>query len=302
MKTNAIIRIVLFSIAILVLLGILASFLLVRNFVIDLNKSGFTEVIDEMFSINDSGVVSVDGTGRSGVYDATQINELEIDWVAGTIVIQPGDTNAIHFEESAVSDAKYQLVAKQSGDKLVIEFCEENFSGFTFNFGVSINNTVSKDLVITVPADWECESLEIDTASARVEVQDLNLRKVEFDGASGLCIFDNCMIEKLDIDTASGNVRFSGTLETLDFDAASANFNAVLQNVPQRLTMDSMSGDLDITLPAECGFTASVDVMSGDFSSEFPTSVSKGNYSYGDGSCRIDVVAMSGDITVRKGQ
>ena len=42
--------------------------------------------------------------------------------------------------------------------------------------------------------------------------------------------------------------------------------------------------------------------LSGDFDSEFPTSMSGGDYICGDGRCRIEMDAMSGNVTIRKGQ
>jgi len=300
MKRNAIIRIVLFSLAILVLLGIIVSTLLLRSFMIVLNESGIVDVVHNIFDVRESDEIRIDGNGRSGEYDAAQIRDLEIEWVSGAIIIQPGATNTIHFEESSVSSEKYRMVANRSGDKLTLKFCEENT--VSWGLGVNIDTDISKDLVITVPSGWDCDTLEIDTASARIEISDLRINEVDFDSASSLCIFDNCTVSELDIDTASGNVEFNGRLDSLDFDAASANFSGKLKNTPNSLKMDSMSGDLDITLPEDCGFTATMDTMSGDFSSDFQTTVFNGKYSYGNGSCRIDVNVMSGDVTIRKGQ
>lgn len=45
----------------------------------------------------------------------------------------------------------------------------------------------------------------------------------------------------------------------------------MLENVPNLIKMDSMSGDLTLTLPEGAGFTVSLDAMSSDFSSDFPT-------------------------------
>lgn len=50
----------------------------------------------------------------------------------------------------------------------------------------------------------------------------------------------------LNIDTASGSIRYTGTLEMLDCDAASATVNAVFSNVRRKIDMDSMSDDITI--------------------------------------------------------
>ena len=299
MKSNANIRIVLFSLAILVLLGILGSVILVRTFMINISESGIMDVANEILTVNRSDEVQIDGNGYSDEYDAMQIHNLEIDWVSESIIIHTGETDMLRFEESSVTDPRNQMIAKRSGDKLTLEFCDENAG--KWNFGVNALSEIKKDLVITVPQSWICDTLEINTASARVEISDLMVNDLDFDGASGLCIFNNCSIDRLDIDTASGDVQFIGILDSLDFDAASANFRGTFQNVPDTLDVDSMSGDLEITLPEKCGFTLHMDTLSGDFSSDFQTSISSGRYIYGDGSCRISVNAMSGNVHILKG-
>lgn len=287
MKTNAIVRIVLFSLAILVLLGILAAGLGIGMFMFQgdpvLNFSSESHIAD--------GTIS-----SVGSVNASEIRELEIEWTAGSVTIQPAEnTDQITFSETEQTEDKYRMVWKQSGNKLSIEFCETQVF-----FGISFDK--AKDLVITVPQDWVCSELSLDVASADLEVTDLTIQEVEFSGASGICTFDNCHLEKLDVDTASGDVEFYGTLQQLDCDAASANCTIELTNVPRHIEMDTASGDLDLTLPEDCGFTVTMDAMSSDFTSEFPTTTANGKHVYGDGSCRINVDAASGDVIIRKGQ
>ena len=145
-----------------------------------------------------------------------------------------------------------------------------------------------------------CDSLELDTASTDLTVRDMIIREMEIDSASGTAKFENCTVSSLDVDTASGDVTFSGSLNELDFEAASASFTGVLENVPDKVKMDSMSGDLALTLPEDAGFTVSLDAMSSDFSSDFPTVKKNKSYVCGDGHCKIDVDAMSGDVSILK--
>ena len=260
----------------------------------------YVDIVDTGASIEETSVfVEIAEPGQKNSFHASEVTELEIEWVAGEILIQPGNTDQITVREDDVSDAKYAMVLNQKGDELKISFCEENVSSY---FGVNTRSDLSKDLTITVPRDWVCESLSIDCASATVEVNDMTIREVDFDGASGTCEFENCTVDEMDIDTASGDIRFIGALDILDCDAASASVYAVLPNTPSRLDMDSMSGDLDITLPPDAGFTVTMDGMNSDFSSDFETIVKNGNQVCGDGRCRINIDAMSGDVTIRKGE
>ena len=202
----------------------------------------------------------------------------------------------ITFLESGNGTDKYEMVWKQSGDELVIQYSKDSSTaGFGLHFGDG-----SKDLTVTVPRGWVCDSLELDTASTDLTVRDMIIREMEIDSASGTAKFENCTVSSLDVDTASGDVTFSGSLNELDFEAASASFTGVLENVPDKVKMDSMSGGLTLTLPEDAGFTVSLDAMSSDFSSDFPTVKKNKSYVCGDGHCKIDVDAMSGDVSILK--
>lgn len=289
MKTNAIVRIILFSLAIVILASILLVGLGLKMYSFDF--STFTVSMG-----NGSGIA--DGTvSSSGHVAASEIRDLEIEWAAGSITIVPDETtDEITFCEYGNEDPDHQMVWKQSGDTLSIQYEKSQVY-----FGIQVNNT-AKDLVITVPANWVCDSLEIDAAAAEVEVSNLTINEVDFDGASGICTFENCIVNDIEMDTASGDIRFIGELNTMDISAMSANCEVILSNVPRQIDMDSMSGDLDLTLPENCGFTVSMDAMSSDFSSDYETTTSNGHHIHGDGSCRINIDAMSGDVAIHKGE
>jgi predicted membrane protein len=279
MKTNVIIRIVLFSLAIVILSGILAAGLLAGQ--LSFSIPSFTK--DSEKTVSDSGSVS-----------ASEVQNLDIDWVAGSVIIQPGDVDTITFTEKSTPGTD-KMVWKQTGNTLFIEHSKTKVY-----IGFSIDQ--SKDLLITVPRDWVCGKMSIDTASANIQVSDLQIQNADFDSASGTCTLTNCNVDNISVDTASGDVDFIGTFNTIELSAASAKCTMVLSNVPRLIEVDTMSGDLDITLPSDCGFTVDMDGMSGDFTSDFPTSTTNGNHVFGNGSCRIIVDAMSSDLTIRKGQ
>lgn len=283
MKTNAIIRIVVFSLAILVLVSILLGVLA---------YDGYT------FSTR--SINATDSLERIDMHNVTaDIQNIEIEWVAGSITIQRDQyTTDITVNEFSPADSEYEMVLKQSGQTLKIKYSDQNTIKFP-SFGVDVD--ISKDLVITVPMDWECGSLEIDTAAAEVVINDLTIDEFDFDGASGVCEMYNCNIREMDIDTASGDVHFSGTLQMLDCDAASADCYIEVTNIPQSIKMDGMSGDLELIMPPNAGFTCTLDTMSGDFESDFEFYKHGFAYIYGDGACEIKVSAMSGDVSILKG-
>ena len=288
MKTNAIIRIVLYSIVILLILSILGGFIAFDRYSFHQEESSWAAPI----------VTAGSGEHHEEHHatpDTEPVTHIEIQWVAGSVTIQRGNTDRIQFSESGKFDTDEAMVYRQDGKKLIIEYQERDVY-----FG--IYSTPEKDLTITVPQDWEGISISLDTASAKLRMQDITVREVELDSASGGAVFEDCTIEELDIDTASGDVEFTGTLETLECDAASARIHAVFHDIPRSLDVDTMSGNVDITLPQSCGFTAEIETLSGDFHSDFECSQRDDCYISGDGSCHINLSAMSGDVHIRKGE
>lgn len=282
MRTNAIVRIVLYSIAILILVSILAGCLLLNTFIVNTDWEPF-------FVSENTGTLA-----SAGYVSADEIKNIRIDWAAGSISIVPGDVDNILFSETQDLREEDRMVFSKQGDTLIIRFTNTRVF-----FGISFD--APKDLLITVPQDWICQELEIDAASASVHVTGMTIETVDFDGASGSFRFDDCHVGTLDVDTASGDIHYSGTLQELDCDAASASCTLVLANAPRRIDADMASGDLKLTLPEDCGFTVKLDALSGDFTSDFLTSTQNGKYIYGDGRCRINISAMSGDVIIYKG-
>lgn len=283
MKTNAIIRIVLFSIAILVLAGILFVGLATHFFVID-TVSGFLPVAS-------------DGLTSQGAVKASDVENLEIEWVAGSIVIQPDEnTDQITISETDPGNDKDRMVFKLDGSTLAIQFCKESIDFPSFG----INTNISKDLLITVPADWNCSTLDIEAASADVRANDLTIREVKFEGASGEFSFSNCTVDDIDVNTVSGNVDFVGTLNHFDCEAVSSDCYVEVSNIPESICVEGVSGNLELYLPDDCGFTAGINTVSGKVTYDFDTKFDGKHHVYGTGDCEIDLECMSGDVSIRK--
>ncbi len=290
MKNNALIRMILYSVALIVLLAIFIAGM-TGDLLGDLNLSFGG------FSVHLGDDPNTPGTASSnGQVSAEETESIHVQWAVGSVTIQTGDVEEIQFSETGNFDEENAMFWNQGGNTLRIQYCKPKVI-----FGISYNGS-AKDLTITVPRDWSGRRIQIEAASAYVEILNLTVGTLEFDGASGTLSLENCAVGNLDVDTASGDVYFNGTLKTLDCDAASANLVVVLSNVPDSIELDSASGDLDLTLPAGSGFELEMDTMSGDFSSDFPTTNKNGSHVCGDRHCKIEVDGMSSDVIIRQAQ
>lgn len=281
MKSNAVVRIVLLSLTILLLLAILVAGLGIGTFLSE-HSSGFS-------------FREIDGqTASSGSVPASEIRNIKIEWVSGSITLQPGDTQDIAFQESGSFKKGDEMVWKQSGDTLILQFCQPKWNFFGFH------SNASKDLTVTVPKDWLCRDLHVSSVSADIAVNDLTADRIDLENVSGASDLSNCSVNALDLETVSGRIWYNGTFTTLDCEAVSANCQISLDNTPERVTMDSVSGSLTLTLPEDTGFTASLDSLSGKISSDFPATINGDAYHYGDGRCTIRANGVSGDINIKK--
>lgn len=279
MKNNAIMRIVIYSLLILVLLVLLFTVILGQNWF-------------RFDRRHDSASLTQMG-GEPTPWPAGDVHGIEIEWAMGDIVIRTGDTDEILVREEKAEDADPMVVGTKNG-KLVITFWRKQSFGFGFNTSMP-----RKDLYITVPEGWTARELDFDIAKGDLILENLKVDQVDFDGADVDFNIQNCALGSLDVDTADGSVQFTGTLEELDMDGASTDFTGSFDNVPRLLKMDGMSGSMDITLPKDAGFTAVLDGMSCRFTSDLATSHVGGAYTYGDGRCRIDADGMSMSVNVK---
>lgn len=230
-------------------------------------------------------------SGPSSV-DASLISNLDIQWAAGSIQIIAGNTESITFTESGGGITPLAYAVEEG--TLTIRYREPKFPSIFVD-------EPKKDLTITVPKFWTC-SYSVESASATLYAYDLRAYSFDLECASGECKFDGCYIENMRIDTASGSILYEGQLDSLDCNAVSADFVGIFSETPDWIRMDSVSGDLDITLPSDSGFRATTNGISTKVISEFDTSYNNGVYQHsGDDNCNINFSGVSGMILIQKG-
>lgn len=282
---SAVVRIVIFVILIAVLFVSLLGGCL---------GFGVSELISEYFE--EQPVISEGFTESTGSVSAAQVKDIEIQWVSGSITLQPGDVDNIEFAEDSGLADKHKMVWAHNADRLVIQYMKPSV-----HIGV-VKNVPAKHLVITVPRDWMGDQLEITSVSARIDIAQISTKSADIENVSGVCKLNQCNIAALDVETVSGEVDISGESENVTLTSVSAECSAVFSNKPGRIDLETVSGDLELILPQDCGFTLYFDGVSGKLLSDFPATVQDKRYSFGDGLCRIDAETVSGNIHLKQPQ
>lgn len=275
MKRNAIIRIILFSVIAFVLLCVLLA---------GLGLSSFAKPVS-------SRTVSVQSTGEEHEFAPGEVSEIFISWASGDIDIQPADQDTVTVSEERSGGSS--MVVHHRGSTLEIEAGESKW-------GIGFGKSTQKDLTVRVPRDWLCQRLEVSVASADVSVENMSVTSVVLNTASGDCAFTDCAVDKMHVITASGDLDYIGTLQRLEWKGASADCNLRLSDAPASIEMNTASGELNLFLPDNCGFTLDRSSLSGSFQSDFATTTENDKIVCGDGACQITFSGLSGDINIRR--
>lgn len=256
MKSNAIARIVIYSIVILLLVGLLVTCIAVGSFMI----------------ITDAGSNNL--TSHETTVPASEVDNLSIEWAAGSVIIQTADTANITVTESGHYNEKYNMVCTQSGSTLKIQYAKSTLM-------VGFGSVPEKELVITVPENWNVKEIELDGAALNVDI-------------SGITV------EELNLDGAAMKLSFNGQLSSMDVDGAACELHIVCGNEPDTIEIDGASCEIDLTLPAGCGFLVQMDGLGCSFDSNVDFTSKNGSYSYGDRHCTLNIDGLSCEVTVRE--
>lgn len=220
MKRNAIARIVIYSVLILLFSGILLTALGIDAFTFRTDSGSYEEnYTEETFSV-------------SG------ISNLDIDWVAGSITILAADTDVITVSESGEFSQKYKMRCDVSDNTLSINYTKSTVF-------VGIGSHPEKNLLITVPREWFCSELEIDAAAVEVTVDDVQLRDIELDGA-GMVFNILGSFQTLSCDGAGCKLNLTTTYAAsqIELDGAGCKLQLMLpQNCGFQVQLDGLGCD-----------------------------------------------------------
>ena len=84
-------------------------------------------------------------------------------------------------------------------------------------------------------------------------------------------------------------------------ETVSGNITADFASAPDKGTIDSVSGDVTVSLTVEGGFTLDFSTTSGQFESDFKVDESlHGRYVHGNGEKKYSAETVSGNINIKE--
>lgn len=227
----------------------------------------------------------------------------------GIFLRTDGDERQLHWEQDG---STLNISSRGSGDTLYMAVPTDVLGSLTINAS-------SADVMIDTV---NINTLDITTVSGDVRAGWVNAAEITVKTTSGDVYLDGLTTDSLNVSTASGDVEglsssarileaksISGELEmdllgaghialettsgSIDMSLAAADWTA------GSMDLCSRSGDIDLALPAELGFTLTFDTTSGDAELEMAClRPSQNVYVWGDGACSIGVNTISGGLEV----
>lgn len=201
MKRNAIARIILYTVLILVLVGMLFAGLEMDTFFDDEDKLA--------------------SKSREVTFNPEKVTNLSVDWMLGEVKIKTSDVKQITVVEEGVFPDFQNMACSLNDGELSIRYAKIT--------GISSMST--KDLTILVPNTWHCQELELDCASVDVSVTGLTIDHVQLNSAL-LELDYNGYFNTMECDGAKCTLRINttGKPEQLDIEGADCDVNLILTN------------------------------------------------------------------------
>jgi DUF4097 and DUF4098 domain-containing protein YvlB len=204
--------------------------------------------------------------------------------IKGEVTITAWDRNAVQVSGS-LGDGATPLTIDGSDNNLAIKVQAEGHGG-VFNWG-SDSAMSSTTLDVNVPRG---ASVKVDVVSAPLTINGLDGGDIDVNSISGR-VRISARTPTLKVDSVSGSIAFAGhaedaKLQTVSGDilAPSLGNNVDLQTVSghiqanggpwQRLTLSTVSGDVQLTGSLAANGVMSIDSMSGDVQLQFPSALS----------------------------
>lgn len=219
------------------------------------------------------------------------IRQVEIHWISGTVRLEHWDGENVVLEETEPGDTDQLLRWRLIRDTLVVQYCAPG----------SYTDLPAKDLVVKLPVQ-DGLSVSVETVSADCTAVGLQLVELEFDSASGQLEAEGSF-RTLSAESVSGAVTITGQVRDLEVEITSGTTALALQETPEELAFDSVSGDLILTLPGERSFVLETETVSGSMDCELPLRGGKEEWFYDSGTAapaaELELSTVSGALSIK---
>lgn len=195
------------------------------------------------------------GDANFSDYDITLspqgVRSLEVIWLDGDVELRAADRADILLCESRPAEAE-PLYTELRGDSLIIAYTE-SFAGQAGGSGIRSGweRGKGKDLQIELPLFLAAQfgQLKIRTTSGDLDLNGIKARSIDLNTASGDMEGHALQAEEMHIECVSGDADLELQAQRLFAKSVSGDMELTLMAGPESMTLQSVSGDIEVRLP-----------------------------------------------------
>ncbi|MCD8026533.1 MAG: DUF4097 family beta strand repeat-containing protein [Clostridiales bacterium] len=280
---------------------------------------GMIFVNDYGYSLFESEMVEV----GSAEFSASDIKSLDISWESGQIYISNTYENTDKITVTEYWDE--DLAEKYDRDNLYYDLKDDGTlkieSDSSFYYSLIGLKTEEKNLKIQIPYGTELDSLNIDAGNSYVSVSGIKSGSLDVEGTANDAEITDVYADTLNIETVSGDITLTGgkydeiRTETvsggcwvqsesriIECSDVSGNIYTACGRMTEKLDAENVSGSVECTISdLVSGYTVNMSTVSGNTDCNYNNAKSEnGSVVSGDGSAQIDIVTVSGDISIQE--
>lgn len=224
--------------------------------------------------------------------EGTEITALDIDWISGEVEILVTSDSDILVREQPEHETSYSyaMVVTEQDGVLKVRYAEDAF--------LTLPDLPAKKLTVQLPraVAEHLTEVQLNSVSADFDVAALTVKEtLTFDSVSGDLETDPITADSAELTTVSGKIDLDGSFRQVTGGSTSGEVDLTLRKCPDRIELNTVSGNVDLELPRNAGFTLDYSTVSGDLESDFPLTAGG---TCGDGSGSITIDTTSGDLKI----
>lgn len=252
-------------------------------------------------------------------FDIAPISKVMVDTVSTdvNVILWNGDKIKVHFHGTASEMSRApKLETSLNGDKLDISIKYPNQITSIFNFSLNtkldlyIPENYKKSMNIeTVSGEINIDKLEADNFNASTTSGDVNINTIvanitDFESVSGAINIKALSSKRNEFETTSGDIKIETVTGDISADSVSGSITASYSVFNNEVEAETVSGDVDLSLPQASEFKVDFSSTSGELDNDFPLvvmgKVEKRNVKgiVGNGQKTIRVETISGDAGI----
>lgn len=168
-----------------------------------------------------------------------EIYKIDIDWQLGGVMVRGSETaKGITVKENATDGAK--LATRIIGSVLYIKAAAPG------------KEAGEKNLMVTVPADYNYKEIEIRTTGANAGLRNLKASRADIETESGSISVVNCVIDdEAELESSTGRITTAAEIADYDIETVSGSVEIRAATLPGDLDVETVDGTITATFPAD---------------------------------------------------